>query len=88
MLELVFQNLTDSKSFKKDFFAKILNKAEKEVKLKNRKNGVSVNLVGESKIRELNKKYRQKDKATDVLSFPIQEAISRSRTSGSFRSPA
>ncbi len=30
---------------------------------------ISLVLVGEAKIRELNKKYRHKDKVTDVLSF-------------------
>ncbi len=30
---------------------------------------LSIVIMGEAKMRELNKKYRQKDKATDVLSF-------------------
>lgn len=34
---------------------------------------VTVNLVGDKKIQALNKKYRDKDIATDVLSFPIDE---------------
>lgn len=36
---------------------------------------VSVAFVTNEKIRELNKKYRKKDEATDVLSFPIDEEI-------------
>ncbi|PIY93452.1 MAG: rRNA maturation RNase YbeY [Candidatus Magasanikbacteria bacterium CG_4_10_14_0_8_um_filter_32_14] len=41
---------------------------------KNKKNGdISVHIVGDKKIRDLNKKYRSKDKVTDVLSFAIGE---------------
>jgi rRNA maturation RNase YbeY len=35
---------------------------------------LSVALVGDREIRRLNAKYRQKDYATDVLSFPVIEA--------------
>jgi probable rRNA maturation factor len=34
---------------------------------------VSVELVGERRIRELNREHRGLDEATDVLSFPIDE---------------
>lgn len=34
---------------------------------------VSIALVGDERIRELNKYWRKKDKPTDVLSFPIDE---------------
>lgn len=33
----------------------------------------SIHLVGEKKIRELNRKYRKQDVVTDVLSFPLCE---------------
>jgi probable rRNA maturation factor len=33
---------------------------------------IEISLVGESKIRRLNRQWRNKDKVTDVLSFPIQ----------------
>lgn len=33
---------------------------------------VHVTFVGPARIRKLNKKFRQKDRSTDVLSFPIQ----------------
>jgi probable rRNA maturation factor len=35
---------------------------------------LAVELVGEERIRELNKDYRGKDEPTDVLSFPVDEA--------------
>jgi len=34
---------------------------------------LSVAFVGESRIRALNKSYRQKDYVTDILSFPLSE---------------
>ena len=36
---------------------------------------ISVALVDNAKIRELNKKFRKKDEVTDVLSFPMDEEI-------------
>ena len=70
MIDLVFQNLTSDKFFKDNFFKKILSLVAEELKLK--KNiEVSLSLVGESKIKELNNKYRNKNKVTDVLSFPM-----------------
>lgn len=36
---------------------------------------LSVVFVGEKKIRELNKKYRNKDKSTDILSFQVTENV-------------
>ena len=37
--------------------------------------GLSVMLCGDSRMRELNKKSRSKDKVTDVLSFPYHEDL-------------
>lgn len=37
---------------------------------------VSVAIVGDRKMRSLNKKYRDKDKTTNVLSFPMSEGDS------------
>ena len=47
--------------------------AQKQLKLKN-KMSVNITFVGEKKIRELNKEFRQVDRVTDVLSFPLFEA--------------
>ena len=35
---------------------------------------VSISIVGARKIRKLNRQWRQIDKETDVLSFPLEEA--------------
>jgi probable rRNA maturation factor len=44
---------------------------------------VSVLLTGDAQIRELNRRFRKKDKATDVLSFPAaREADAKNRLAG------
>jgi probable rRNA maturation factor len=43
---------------------------------------VSVLLTGDEEIRRLNREFRHKDKATDVLSFPAAEAAGRARLAG------
>ena len=58
-------NLTADKideKFLKGLARKVLEGENKKVEL-------SIALVGQDRIRELNRKYRKKDKATDVLSF-------------------
>jgi len=75
MVELTFNNSTKHKGYSIKFFQKVLDYAAKEAKLSTKKIGLSINLVGNSKIRTLNKKYRGKDKATDVLSFPLSTEI-------------
>ncbi len=67
MVEVV--NFTKIRTDKK-FLEKILKIVLKEEGLK--KAQVSVVLVGEKKIKELNKRHRNKNKPTDVLSFPAQ----------------
>ena len=74
MLDLVFKNHTSQKSPNEKFFKEILDAGIKKLKLSDKKVEISLNLVGEAKIRELNKKYRGKDKVTDVLSFPLEES--------------
>jgi probable rRNA maturation factor len=71
MLDIVVQNFTKDKEFADSFFVDILKKAEKELKIKHLYMELSFNLVGSEKIRTLNKKYRNKNSATDVLSFPL-----------------
>src|SRR3989304_10113423 len=55
---------------------KAIREAVEKVLLKQgikRKTEVSVSIVGDRKMRELKKKYAQKDETTDVLSFSLQE---------------
>ncbi len=74
MLDFVFRNHTSQKAPSGKFFANILSTGIKELKIKDKKIEVGLNLVGEAKIKELNKKYRGKNKVTDVLSFPLDES--------------
>lgn len=55
------------------FLFKDLKNISKNNKIK--KYIVNVSLCGNYKIRSLNKNFRQKDKITDVLSFPLQDDL-------------
>jgi probable rRNA maturation factor len=61
MIEI--NNLTKEK-IREEFLKKIAKTV-----LKGKKKGLSIALVKKGEIRSLNKKYRKKDKVTDVLSF-------------------
>ncbi len=58
----------------KSWFEKIVEKFEKIENLKSEQ--ISIVIVGDQRIRTLNKKYRRKDKVTDVLSF-VQSDIDK-----------
>ena len=63
-MEFVFQNLTNDKQLNEKFFKKILEIAASELNLENKNISISLNLVGEGRIKELNKKYRNKNTYT------------------------
>ena len=71
MTELVFNNFTTDRKYDDGFFKKIIETAAKELDLESKKVELSVNLVGEGRIKSLNKKYRGRNRVTDVLSFPL-----------------
>lgn len=73
MLDLVFTNNTLGEALNEKFFKKILETGIKELKIKDKKIEIGLNLVGKAKIKELNKKYRGKNQITDALSFPLEE---------------
>jgi len=75
VLDLTFNNLTADKKYGIGFFKKTIGAAIKEAGLRSAGVELSINLVGEGRIRSLNKKYRGKNKTTDVLSFPLQEKL-------------
>ena len=52
-------------------FEKLLKKLIRHYGL--RRPELSLAFVGDAEIRTLNRKFRKKDKATDVLSFPLRE---------------
>ena len=50
--------------------------AEKVLKGENKKEtGLSIALVGQGRIRKINKRYRGKNRATDVLAFPESKVL-------------
>ena len=72
--------LVDNKSWKKYisnpniFLKKKLKKTEKKIGIfKKNKLSFTLLLSGDSQIKKLNKKFRKKNKITDVLSFPSHE---------------
>lgn len=70
MIEI--NNLTQEK-INESFFRKTAENVLKEEGVEGE--SLSVAFVGAEKMRELNKKYRRKDKATDVLSFQYSEKL-------------
>ena len=77
--EIDFIDMLNDKSVKvyKRVYKKILKKVKKELNIK-QKLGLSVTFCDNEYIRELNKNYRNKDMATDVLSFAIEDGESES----------
>ncbi len=76
MFDLVFNNFTADKKYGVKFFKGVLRKALGKPGFKGKNIELSVNLVGEGRIRALNKKYLGKNRVTDVLSFPISDKVS------------
>lgn len=71
MLDIVFRNLTTDSHWQKDFFEKIIQAAIGETRLDKKNVELSVSLVGHNRIKNLNWKYRHKNRPTDVLAFPL-----------------
>lgn len=71
MLDLTFTDVTKS-GIAESFFENVLKKSILHLNISDNVE-VGVHLIGGEEIRVLNKRHRQKDKPTDVLSFPIGE---------------
>ena len=71
----------DNPQWKKEFpeYETIISNAVKKTfqseNISGQNNHISVLLTSDDNIKELNLKYRNKNKATNVLAFPIQESI-------------
>ncbi len=76
MSDLVFNNFTADKRFGLKFFKEITQEAIKKLGFAGQNIELSINLVGEGRIKALNKKYLGKNRTTDVLSFPVSDKIS------------
>lgn len=72
MYEIVYQKIEEKKEYEK-IIEKVLKQCYKEEKLENSRLTVTITLTTPDNIKEINKKYRRIDEATDVLSFPMYE---------------
>lgn len=70
MIDLTFNNSTNDSNFNESFFTKIIEVGVNAMKITSNIS-LSINLVEEKKIQKLNKKYRNINKITDILSFPM-----------------
>lgn len=70
--EINFLEIDNNKEYTNEI-KKILEKCFKEENLERAKLYVSITLTNQVNIKKLNKKYRNIDKETDVLSFPMFE---------------
>ena len=72
MYQLEYLDLEENSEYEKTI-KKVIETCFKEEKLENSKLYISITLTTPSKIRKINKEYRNVDKETDVLSFPMFE---------------
>ena len=74
-IEVVSEEKKWSKKIKKIefFFKSICNSFPKKYKFLNKKIFITLLLSNNKNIKELNKKFRNKNKATDILSFPFEK---------------
>lgn len=72
MYEIVYDGIDEKEEYK-NVIEKVLSQCFKEEKLENSKLCITVTLTTPKTIQEINKQYRNIDRATDVLSFPMFE---------------
>ena len=72
MYELEYLDIEENADYE-DIIKKVISKCFEEEKLLDSKLYVSITLTNPSNIRKINKEYRNIDKETDVLSFPMFE---------------
>ncbi len=72
MYQLEYLDIEENKEYIKTI-EKVVKRCFEEEKLQNTKLYISITLTNPENIRKINKKYRNIDKETDVLSFPMFE---------------
>ncbi len=79
-VEVVIDSINWKKKLKNSdlFFNKILKSFPKKYQFNKKKVILTDLLSNNKKIKQLNKKFRKKDKPTDILSFPFGKKISKS----------
>ena len=81
-IDVVSENNLWSKKIKKAdiFFNSLVKVFPKEYRFIKKNVGLTILLSNNKNIKKLNKKFRNKDKATDVLSFPSEKKINIKKT--------
>ena len=72
IVQIEFLDIEENEEYK-DLIDTVINKCFEEEKLENTKLYISITLTTPANIRKINKEYRNIDKETDVLSFPMFE---------------
>lgn len=72
MYEIIYEDVEPNEEYEKTI-EQVLKECYKEEKLEDSKLIVTITLTTPSKIQKINNEYRQIDRATDVLSFPMFE---------------
>lgn len=81
MLDLVLKKTLSHSPVGESFFVAIVVRAMRKLGWSRSTVHVGVIIVGDRRIRALNKRYRNVNKVTDVLSFPLQKNISKKPSS-------
>lgn len=72
MYEIIYQDIEEKREYE-EIVKKVISQCFKEEKLENSKLSITITLTTPRNIQKINKEYRNIDKATDVLSFPMFE---------------
>ena len=72
MLEIVYKDIEENKEYE-EVIKKVIEQCYKEENLENSKLFITITLTDPENIQRINKEYRNIDKPTDVLSFPMFE---------------
>ena len=70
MYEIIYKDIEENNKYE-ETIKKVIEKCFKEENLENSKLIITITLTNLENIRKINKQYRNIDKATDVLSFPM-----------------
>ena len=72
MYEIIYKDIEPNNKYE-ETIKKVLEQCFKEEKIENSKLSITITLTNPEKIQKINKEYRNIDKPTDVLSFPMFE---------------
>ncbi len=72
MYEIIYQDVKEEKEYQ-EIVKKVLTQCFQEEKLEDAKLSITITMTTPENIQKINKEYRNIDKATDVLSFPMFE---------------